>query len=432
VLPVHSDRLKDRRFLRGDPLTHPALLLALCVLSGCSAFSGKRTVYQYDPAYGVDSPEFRRSLDALGSGVVPNNEATVLQNGVQIFPSMLEAIKNARQSVNMEMYIFRRGDLGSQFAQALAERARAGVEVRLLIDGFGSDIGALESMMGAAGVNVRVYRPLRIYSIYRMGNRTHRRILTVDGHIAFCGGVALDDRWKGDARNPREWRDTVVRVDGPVVEQLQRIFMEDWVLTTGEVLNGDRQFPPIPPAGSTLAQAIAASRTDQSSMAKLLVYMAIQAARQRIWIENAYFVPDRQIREGLIRAVDRGVDVKVIVPGEHIDIAAIRMASRFHYGELLDGGVEIYEYLPTMMHNKVMVVDGIWSTIGSINLDNRSMRKNAEANVAIYDRGFARVMEEMIENDLLSTERFTKERWKKRGLPTRFSELFFWLFAENY
>ena len=269
--------------------------------------------------------------------------------------------------------------------------------------------------MEAAGVKVRVYRPLRVYSIYRVGNRTHRRILTVDGRIGFCGGVAIDDRWLGDARNPREWRDTVARVEGPVVAQLQAIFMEDWLLTTGEVLNGDRQFPRVAPAGAMLAQAVAASRTDQSSMAKLLVYMAIQAARERIWIENAYFVPDRQIREGLIRAVERGVDVKVIVPGEHIDIPAIRMASRYHYGELLDGGVEIYEYLPAMMHNKVMVVDGIWSTIGSINLDNRSMRKNAEVNVAIYDRGFARAMEEMIEADRLSCERFTKERWKKRG-----------------
>jgi cardiolipin synthase len=345
---------------------------------------------------------------------------------------MLDAIRAARLSINMEMYIFNDGEIGARFAEALAERARAGVEVRLLIDGLGSHPGPLQPKMEAAGVKVRVYRPLRVYSITRVGNRTHRRILTVDGKVGFCGGVAIDDRWLGDARNPREWRDSVARVEGPVVGQLQAIFMEDWLLTTGEVLNGDRQFPRVSSTGAILAQAVAASRTDQSSMAKLLVYMAIQAARERIWIENAYFVPDSQIREGLIHAVERGVDVKVIVPGEHIDIPAIRMASRHHYGELLDGGVEIYEYLPAMMHNKVMVVDGIWSTIGSINLDNRSMRRNAEVNVAIYDRGFARSMEEMIENDRLSSERFTKERWKKRGLPARFGEVFFWLFSENY
>lgn len=408
------------------------LLATLGLFSGCSAFSDKRTLYQYDPDYGVDSPEFRRSLDALGTELVPGNEATVLQNGVEYFPAMLAAIRGAQQSVNMEMYIFNEGQVGSLFAEALSERARAGVKVRVLIDGLGSYPGALKPSMEGAGVEVRVYRPLRVYSIYRMGNRTHRRILTVDGRVGFCGGVALDDRWSGDARNPREWRDTVVRVEGPVVAQLQSIFLEDWVLTTGEVLNGDREFPQISPSGTMLAQAVAASRTDQSSMAKLLVYMAIQAARERIWIENAYFVPDRQIRRGLIAAVDRGVDVKVIVPGEHIDIPAIRMASRYYYGELLDGGVEIYEYLPSMMHNKVMVVDGIWSTIGSINLDNRSMRKNAEANVVLYDGAFARSLEEMFEKDLLATERFTKEKWKNRGLPARFGELFFWLFSENY
>jgi len=401
-------------------------------LPGCSAFSSKRTQYQYEPDYGVDSPEFRRSLDALGTELVAGNEARVLQNGAEFFPAMLEAIRGAQRSVNMEMYIFNDGQVGSLFAQALSERARAGVKVRVLIDGLGSHPGDLKPSMEGAGVEVRVYRPLRVYSIYRVGNRTHRRILTVDGKIGFSGGVALDDRWSGDARNPREWRDTVVRVEGPVLAQLQSIFLEDWVQTTGEVLNGDRQFPHIPLSGDMLAQAVAASRTDQSSMAKLLVYMAIQAARERIWIENAYFVPDGQIRRGLIAAVERGVDVKVIVPGEHIDIPAIRMASRYYYGELLDGGVGIYEYLPSMMHNKVMVVDGIWSTIGSINLDNRSMRKNAEANVVLYDRAFAQSLEEMFEKDLLSTERFTKEKWKHRGLPARFGELFFWLFSEAY
>ena len=399
-------------------------------MGGCSL--GKRTIYQYDPAYGVDSPEFRRSLDVLRTEMVPGNQATVLQNGDGFFPAMLEAIRGARASVNMEMYIFREGRVASEFAAALAEKARAGVPVRLLVDGFGSSLGPLQDQMERAGVKVRVYRPLRIYSITRVGNRTHRRILTVDGRIGFCGGMALDDRWAGDARNPREWRDTVVRVEGPVVTQLQSIFLEDWLLTTGEVLAGDEHFPRVPSAGGMLAQAVAASRTDQSSMAKLLVYMAIQAARRDIWIENAYFVPDDQIRAGLIRAVARGVDVKVIVPGEHIDIPAIRMASRYYYGELLDGGVQIFEYLPTMMHNKVMVVDGLWSTIGSINFDNRSMRANAEVNVAVYDRDFARVIEQMIQEDLQSSESFTKEKWKRRGFLARFGELFFWLFSENY
>lgn len=401
--------------------------------SGCSyLFSEKRTVYEYEPAYGVDSPEFRRSLDALGAEMAARNRVELLQNGDVAFSSMLHAIGEARDSVNLEMYIFTQGEIGSRFAKALAERSRAGVEVRVLVDGFGSRLGSLEDAMTAAGVRVEIYRPLKIYALDRLDSRTHRRVLTVDGRIGFCGGIAIDDRWRGNARSPSEWRETTVRVEGPVVSQLQHVFLEDWVHTTGEVLHGHKQFPAIEPAGEVLAQAISSSRSDQSSMAKLLYYMAIQAARRNIWIENAYFVPDRQIRQGLVAAAARGVDVRVIVPGKYIDSFNVRLASRFHYGELLDGGVRIYEFLPTMMHNKVMVVDGIWSSIGSINFVNRSMKKNAEANVVIYDRPFAAEVEAMVEADLARCEVFTKEKWRRRGILARFGEAFFWLFSEVY
>ncbi len=413
---------------------HFLLLLSLALpLAGCSyIFSEKRTVYEYEPSYGVDSPEFRRSLDALGTEMVPNNRAVLLQNGDETFEAMLAALRGAHESINIEMYIFNHGAIATEFARVLSERARSGVEVRLLVDGFGSHLGDLEGEMASAGVKVEQYKPLRIYSLDRVGNRTHRRIVTVDGRVGFCGGIGIDDRWKGNARNPSEWRETMVRIEGPVVAQLQHAFLEDWVHTTGEVLHGRKQFPATSPAGDMLAQVISSSRTDQSSMAKLLYYMAIQAARGRIWIENAYFVPDRQIRQGLVNAAARGVDVKVIVPGKYIDNPNVRLASRFHYGELLDGGVQIFEYLPTMMHNKVMVVDGIWTSIGSINFVNRSMKRNAEVNVSVYDRRFAALAEKMIEEDLSKSERFTKEKWKKRGLLARFGETFFWLFSENY
>ena len=425
--PGRSDGGRLRRGLR-----LLLLVLAAAPLPGCSyIFSEKRTVYEYEPSYGVDSPEFRRSLDAFGTPMVPRNRAVLLQNGAT-FDAMLAAIRGARESVNMEMYIFDHGRIASEFARALGERARAGVEVRLLVDGFGSRLGDLEDEMIAAGVRVEIYKPLRIYSLYKVGNRTHRRILTIDGRIGFCGGVAIDDRWSGDAQGPSEWRDTSVQIEGPVVSQLQHVFMEDWVHTTGEVLHGRKQFPQVEPAGEVLAQAISSSRTDQSSMAKLLYYMAIQAARKNVWIENAYFVPDRQIRQGLIRAAERGVDVRIVVPGKYIDSPNVRLASRFHYGELLDGGVQIYEFLPTMLHNKVMVVDGIWSSVGSINFVNRSMKKNAEANLAIYDRDFAAQLETMVQADLERCERFTKEKWSRRGLLARFGETFFWLFSENY
>jgi cardiolipin synthase len=410
-----------------------ALLLAFLPATGCShLFWDKRTSYTYKPDYGVDSAQFRRSLDVLGTEMVPHNRAVVLQNGAEFFPAMLDAIRAARASVNMEMFIFNKGEIAAEFARALAAKAQKGVEVRLLLDDWGSHPGDLEDLMTKAGVNLQWYKPLRIYSIYRLGNRTHRKILTVDGLIGFTGGVGIDDRWRGNANNPKEWRETMVQVEGPVVAQLQSIFTEDWVHTTGEVLHGEKHFPSTPPAGEMLAQAISASRSDASSMAKLLYYMAIQAARKSIWIENAYFVPDGQIRRGLVHAAGRGVDVRVLVPGKHIDIPIVRMASQFHYGELLDGGVRMYEYQPTMMHNKVMVVDGIWTTIGSINFVNRSMKKNAEANLAIYDRGFAEIVGKTILGDIEKSKLLTKKMWKKRGLLARLGETVFWLFSENF
>jgi cardiolipin synthase len=401
------------------------LVLSLAATGCMYIFSEKRTVYEYDPAYGVDSPEFLRSLDALGNEMAPGNRAALLQDAEGIFPRMLEAIRDATLSINLEVYIFEDDSVGQRFAEALAERARAGVEVRLLVDGWGSDLGRLEEKLERAGAHVRIYKPLRIYSIDRVGNRTHRRILTVDGRIGFCGGVGLDDRWL-------TWRETMIEVEGPATAQLQHVFAQDWMYTTGEVLNGDRQFPRIAPAGDALAQVIAAARADSNSTSKLLLYMAIQASRRSIWIENAYFVPDWQIREGLTAAARRGVDVRIIVPGEHMDAPNVRAAARYHYGELLDAGVAIYEYLPTMMHNKVMVVDGIWSTVGSINFVNRSMKKNAEVNIAVYDRAFATQVENMVLADLDRCDVLTKEEWKKRGIGARIGEVFFWLFSENY
>jgi cardiolipin synthase len=418
---------------RGVRARAAALLLVVLATTGCShLFWDKRTTYTYKPEYGVDSPQFRRSLEVFGNELVPSNKAVLLENGGVFFPDMLDAIRNAHASVNMEMFIFNKGEIAAKFAEVLAAKAREGVEVRVLLDDWGSHPKELEQVMTSAGVNLKWFKPVRIYSIYKVGNRTHRKILTIDGKVAYMGGVGIDDRWMGNASNPKEWRDTMVRVEGPVVAQLQSIFMEDWVHTTGEVLHGEKQFPPTPPVGDILAQAISASRSDSSSMAKLLYYMAIQAARKSIWIENAYFVPDRQIRRGLVDAVARGVDVRVLVPGPHIDIPFVRMASRFQYGELLDGGVKMYEYQPTMMHNKVMVVDGVWTTIGSINFVNRSMKKNAEANVAIYDHGFAQIVEKSILADLEKSREFTKRMWKRRGLLTRVAETFSWLFSENY
>src|SRR6266508_253777 len=274
------------RAARAGPLRQPiARLLVLLLMLGSAScsyiFSEIRTVYEYEPSYGVDSPDFRRSLEVLGTELSANNRATLLRNGDETFGALLEAIRGARSSINLELYIFDHGQTGTEFAHAFAERARAGVEVRVLVDGFGSRLGGLEDEMTAAGVRLETYKPLRIYSLDRVGNRTHRRIVTVDGRIGFCGGFAIDDRWRGNARNPSEWRDTNIRVEGPVVAQLQHVFLEDWVHTTGEVIHGGKQFPPIDSQGETLAQAVSSSRNDQSSMAKLQYYMGSRRRARR-------------------------------------------------------------------------------------------------------------------------------------------------------
>ncbi|HEY7114711.1 MAG TPA: phospholipase D-like domain-containing protein [Thermoanaerobaculia bacterium] len=406
-----------------------AILAAGVLTPGCTAInnvigSEKRDVYKFGHEFSVTDAAFRRSLDNFGTPMVGGNTATLLINGDEIFPAMLRDIRQAHKSVNLESYIFQPDDAGRQFADAMIVAARRGVEVRLLVDAWGSKLRSLGEELKAAGVTVRKYRPLRLFSIYKVGKRTHRKLLVVDGKIGYTGGLGIDDRWLGDARNPKEWRDTQVRVTGPVVDQMQAIFAEDWTYTTGEILAGDRFYPKHEPTGGDVeAQAIKVSRGDASSLSKMLYYTAIQSASRTIDIQNAYFLPDKQVRQALVHAVGRGVRVRVMVPGRHIDIPLVRSASWMHYGELLRGGVKIYEYLPTMLHNKTMVVDGVFSTVGSINFDARSLNANAEESLAFYSRPFAAKVEQMFDRDERRCEQITEEEWDRRGLPKRLSEL---------
>lgn len=407
-------------------------LLALTFLCGCATSFGKRTVYTYEPSYGVASPQFERLLEAQTVGLPGGNQATLLNNGDGFFPAILEAIRGAKASVNIELYIFAKGKMAEQFVEALCAKAHEGVEVRVLVDSVGERLGKLDDKMKECGVNFQIYKPRKLFSIAKTGDRTHRKIITVDGRIGFTGGLAIDDRWAGDARNPDEWRDTVVRVEGPAVLLLQRVFLEDWLYTTGEVLDGPRQFPVAQEVGDVKAQAVASSRTSQLSGAKLHYYIPMQAARDHIWIENAYFLPDKDVRVALCAAARRGVDVRVVVPGEHIDIKAVRYAARGYYEEMLEAGVKIYEYQPTMIHCKVMVVDGVWSSIGSMNFTARSMKANAEANVAIYDASFANQVRAVIEADIARSEPILLEQWKKRGSGEKTKEWFYGLYKNLF
>lgn len=393
----------------------------------------KRSVYQYDHSFAVEDDAFRRSLSAFGFAMVDGNRAEILNNGDAIFPAMTAAIRAARSTVNLESYIFNDDQAGKIISEALMDAARRGVEVRVLVDGTGSKFsGPLLDRMRKTGVKAAMYRPIRPWTLHKIARRTHRKILVVDGEVSFTGGFCIADSWLGDARNPKEWRDMMVRATGPVSAQMQAIFSEDWTFTTGEILAGDKFYPPIAPAGEIAAQAIKVSRGDSASLAAMLYFVSIQSARKSIHIQNAYFVPTPQIREALIQAAKRGVDVRIMVPGRHMDQPVVRMASRLHYGELLTGGVRIFEYNRTMMHNKDSVIDGIFSTIGSINFDARSMYENAEESLAFYDRDFGAKMEAVFAEDERHCREITYESWKKRGLEQRLAELISGAFKPLY
>ncbi|HEY0514558.1 MAG TPA: phospholipase D-like domain-containing protein [Thermoanaerobaculia bacterium] len=422
-------RGRRRRRLAGG-----ALLALLVLTSGCTLVSfDKRSAYKYDNPLAVEDPAFRRSLDAFGNVMVAGNRAEILNNGDQIVGGMVGAIRAAKVTVNLESYIFKNDKAGEIFATALMDAARRGVEVRVLVDGTGSSHSwPILNRMKKAGVQAYVYHPIRLWSLYKIGRRSHRKILVVDGNVSFTGGFCIADDWLGDARNPKEWRDMMVRATGPVSAQMQAIFGENWTYTTGEILSGDKFYPAISPSGELLAQAVKVSRGDSSSLAEMLYILAIQSARKSIHIQNAYFVPDAQIREALVQAAKRGVDVRVMVPGRHIDMALVRMASQRQYGELLTGGVRILEYNRTMMHNKDAVVDGIFSTIGSINFDQRSLRENAEESLSFYNRDFAARLEATFADDEKSCREITYKTWRKRGFPRRLAELVSGLFQPLY
>lgn len=411
---------------------HAALSVAAClgllVADGCATSHAKRVAYRYEPAYGVASPRFERTLMSQNGGLTEGNRARLLNNGDEFFPAILEAVRGARHSINIELYIFAQSRMGRALSDALCAKAREGVEVRVLVDGMGARTGALGKEMRAAGVRYRIYKPFGLHTILKAGDRTHRKIVTVDGRIGFAGGFGVDDRWAGDARNPDEWREVVVQVAGPVVLQLQRLFYENWLYSTGEVLDGEGQFPPPERPGTIKAQAVGSSRTAQLSLAKLHYYVPIQAAREQVWIANAYFLPDRDFRRALIAAARRGVDVRLLLPGPITDLSSARYASRSDYAELLKGGVSIYEFQPTMMHSKAMLVDDIWVSIGSINFTARSMNDQAEANVAFYDRGFAAEVRAMFEADFARCQPVTPEEWKQRGGWERCKEAYFRLY----
>ena len=385
----------------------------------------KKIDQQLPRLYASDAAEFRRALSALlGPQMVEGNSVETLLNGDAIFPAMLKEIRRARQTITFETYIYWSGAIGAEFVDALVDRARAGVKVHVLLDWVGSakmDSGMLDVMKGA-NVEVERFHEPRPINLNKLNNRTHRKLLIVDGRVAFTGGVGIADQWQGNARSPDEWRDTHFRVEGPVVAQFQAVFLDNWMRTTGKVLHGAAYFPALKPVGGFSAQLFSSSPSGGSESMHLMYMLAITAARQSIDLANSYFVPDELTVRTLVDAARRGVKVRLLLPSSHIDSEIVRLASRASWGPLLEAGIEVAEFQPTMFHVKSMVVDGLFTSVGSTNFDMRSFRLNDEANLNVLNAEFGARQREIFDADWARARTISHTQWLNRPLKERVLE----------
>jgi cardiolipin synthase len=411
------------------PLVLAAVSAALGVLAclvAANLLPERRDLEQPLPHHlATSDAQFRTSMGALfGSNSMPGNKVETLANGNEIFPAMLRAMRAAKNSITFETYIYWRGDIADQFADVLAEKARAGVSVKVLLDWVGSipmDEGLVQKMQ-TAGVEVVRFRPVKWNTLDRINNRTHRKLLVADGRVGFTGGVGIGDEWNGDARTPAEWRDTHYQLEGPAVSELQAAFAEHWIEATGELLMGDRYFPELEPVGDYGAQ-VALSSTHQRNVMHLMLMTALASAERNIRIGTPYFVPDALIRGQLLEARKRGVEIEIVVPGGKTDARVVSSASRHFWGELLSAGVKIHEFEPTMYHCKVVIIDEIWTSVGSTNIDERALRLNDEANINFYDRRFAQKQIVLFDADIKRSIPYTLARWEQRTVVEKVSDL---------
>ena len=385
----------------------------------------KQIRHQVEHGFAVADPQFLRVMSQLlGPPVVEGNEVKALHNGDEIFPAMLAAIRSAQKTITFETYIYWSGEIGKRFSDALAERARAGVKIHVLLDWAGTgkiDKKYLDHLI-QAGVEVERYHPLRWYSLARINNRTHRKLLVVDGRVGFTGGVGIADQWLGHAQSKDHWRDSHYRITGPAVAQMQAAFMENWIKTRAKVLIGQDYFPELVANGRASAQVFKSSKTGGSESVRLMYLISLASATDTIRLQAAYFVPDGLAIDTFIAACKRGVRVEIIVPGPCIDAQLVRLASRSRWGDLLDAGVQIYEYQPTMYHCKVMIVDDSWVSVGSTNFDDRSFRLNDEANLNIFDPAFAAEQVATFEQDKARSRLMTRSEFKQRSLAGKLLE----------
>ncbi len=382
----------------------------------------------------IHAPDFLYTLQSTCQAALHHgNRVTVFTNGVAFYPAMLQAIGEATRSINMELYIFQPGKIADQFVAELSARARAGVTVTIVVDALGSLSfwGRPLRRLRKAGCRIQSYQRLRWYSLARLNNRTHRELLIVDGRVAFIGGAGIADWWVYPTfkrmRWHKPWRDSMARIEGPVVAALQGVAAENWLECCGEILTGPDYFPNLERAGETTAFVVKSSPADRATASRVTFQMLMEAADHSLHISTPYFLPDRALRRALVQAARRGVAISVIVPGRRTDQRWVRLASRRMWGQLLEAGVRIFEYRDTMTHMKVLVADELWSVLGTTNIDNRSFEHNDEVNVAMCDRSLAARLLEDYARDIAGSREMSLERWRRRPRWEKIVGPFVWI-----
>jgi cardiolipin synthase len=402
-------------------------LLGTSVLSGAAAVLIVRNFFETEKKikcpihtdYAAGDEVFERTMShLLGPPLLKGNQVTILQNGEEIFPAMLKAIRSAERTITFENFLLKEGELWRRFARALAERARAGVKVHFLQDALGCNClrGPEMKMLKHSGAQVEIFR---FYQLSQFNFRTHRKLLTIDGRIGFIGGACIADDWQGDGLTPGFWRETHYQIEGPVVAQQQQAFMDNWMQTRATVLHGDAYFPKLDRAGTETCQVFKSSASEGADSARLMLLLSVAAARKNIRIANAYFIPDDLCLRTLVEACRRGVKVEIITPGPDIDAKAVRAVGKMRWPALLKAGAHFYEYMPARFHCKYMIVDDCWSSVGSANFDNRSLRLNEEANLNVLDKGFAARHTRIFEEDKSHSRRVTLADWRRRPLEEK-------------
>ena len=392
---------------------------------------GPRYKVAHADIHNLQPDDFLRTLEAITDARLSRqNLVEVLANGEKFYEAELDSIAKARRTICLEAYIFNEGEVAKRFIQALTERARAGVRVRVVLDGVGSARTTEDDFreLIEVGGKVEWYHALRFSNLPKYNNRSHRELLVVDGEVGFIGGAGIADHWLISTPKRRRWRDTMVRVEGQAATNLQATFAENWLEASGEMLVGPDFFPDCKVEGKTSALVVNSTPSaGGSTRARVLIQTLLALSNRSIHITTPYFLPDASICEELERAIKRRVEVKVLTPGDHNDHMLTRSSSRRAYGRLLKAGARIFEYNPGMLHAKVLVVDGEWAVVGSTNFDNRSFGLNDEVNMAMCEETFAQELEANFRHDLAESTEFSYERWRQRSLFERAPELVGWI-----